>query len=146
WCATSSPTPWRRWSSRRPTSARRPCWSRRRWASSAPAPHPRSRAGATSWPRAAPASRSGRGPSSSPASSWPSPCWRSTSWATGSAISWIPGSLADSEAERTEPMIDLYNAETNQLLGSITEADLQVLVDGLEEESEHDQDYYIDAA
>ena len=43
-------------------------------------------------------------------------------------------------------MIDLYNAETNQLLGSITEADLQVLVDGLEEESPEDQDYYIDAA
>jgi hypothetical protein len=43
-------------------------------------------------------------------------------------------------------MIDLYNAATNQLLGSITEADLQVLVDALEEESTQDQDYYIDAA
>jgi hypothetical protein len=43
-------------------------------------------------------------------------------------------------------MIDLYNAATNQSLGSITEADLQVLVDGLEEESSKDQDYYIDAA
>jgi len=43
-------------------------------------------------------------------------------------------------------MIDLYNVATNQLLGSITEADLQVLVDALEEESEEDQDYYIDAA
>jgi hypothetical protein len=43
-------------------------------------------------------------------------------------------------------MIDLYDAATNQLLGSITEADLQVLVDGLEEESPQDQDYYIDAA
>jgi hypothetical protein len=43
-------------------------------------------------------------------------------------------------------MIDLYNAATNQLLGSITEADLQVLVGGLEEESEQDQDYYIDRA
>jgi hypothetical protein len=43
-------------------------------------------------------------------------------------------------------MIDLYNATTNQLLGSITEADLKVLVDGLEEESEQDQDYYIDKA
>jgi hypothetical protein len=43
-------------------------------------------------------------------------------------------------------MIDLYNAETNQLIGSITEADLQVLVDGMEEESSHDQDYYVDAA
>jgi hypothetical protein len=43
-------------------------------------------------------------------------------------------------------MIDLYNAATNQLIGSITEADLQVLVDGLEEESSQDQDYYIDQA
>jgi hypothetical protein len=43
-------------------------------------------------------------------------------------------------------MIDLYNAQTNQLLGSITEADLQVLIDALEEESADDQDYYIDKA
>ena len=43
-------------------------------------------------------------------------------------------------------MIDLYNATTNQLLGSITEADLQVIIDALEEESEDDQDYYIDQA
>lgn len=43
-------------------------------------------------------------------------------------------------------MIDLYNVATNQLLGSITEADLQVLIDGLEEESAEDQDYYIDQA
>ena len=43
-------------------------------------------------------------------------------------------------------MIDLYNAATNQLLGSITEADLKVLADALEEEGLHDQDYYIDGA
>jgi processive 1,2-diacylglycerol beta-glucosyltransferase len=43
-------------------------------------------------------------------------------------------------------MIDLYNASTNKLLGSITEADRQVLVDRLEEESLQDQDYYIDRA
>jgi hypothetical protein len=43
-------------------------------------------------------------------------------------------------------MIDLYNSETNEKLGSITEADLQVLVDGLEEESAEDQDYFIDEA
>ncbi len=43
-------------------------------------------------------------------------------------------------------MIDLYNASTNQLIGSITQADLQVLVDALEEESAEDQDYYIDQA
>jgi hypothetical protein len=42
-------------------------------------------------------------------------------------------------------MIDLYNAGTNQLLGSITETDLKVLIDRLEEESSKDQDYYIDA-
>jgi hypothetical protein len=43
-------------------------------------------------------------------------------------------------------MIDVYNAATKLLLGSITEADLQVLTDALEEESTEDQDYYIDAA
>ncbi|MCU1383978.1 MAG: Monogalactosyldiacylglycerol synthase [Acidobacteria bacterium] len=43
-------------------------------------------------------------------------------------------------------MIDLYNAATNQLIGSITEADLKVLVDALEEEGINDQDYYIDQA
>jgi hypothetical protein len=43
-------------------------------------------------------------------------------------------------------MIDLYEAANNQLIGSITPADLQVLVDALEEESAQDQDYYIDAA
>ena len=43
-------------------------------------------------------------------------------------------------------MIDLYNKSTDELLGSITEADLQVLTDALDEESSDDEDYYIDAA
>ena len=43
-------------------------------------------------------------------------------------------------------MIDLYNATANQRLGSITESDLKVLVDALEEEGLYDQDYYIDRA
>jgi len=43
-------------------------------------------------------------------------------------------------------MIDLYINDTNQLVGSITDADLQVLIDGLEEESSDDQDYYITPA
>ncbi len=43
-------------------------------------------------------------------------------------------------------MIDLYNATTNLHLGSITEPDLKVLSDALEEESTQDTDYYIDAA
>jgi hypothetical protein len=40
-------------------------------------------------------------------------------------------------------MIDLYNATTNQFIGSVSEADLQVLIDVLEEESSQDTDYYI---
>ena len=43
-------------------------------------------------------------------------------------------------------MIDLYDLATNQLLGSITEADLTVLISKLEEESTTDQDYHISAA
>jgi hypothetical protein len=42
-------------------------------------------------------------------------------------------------------VIDIYDENTNQLIGSITEADLQVLVDALEEESLDDHDYYITA-
>lgn len=43
-------------------------------------------------------------------------------------------------------MIDIYNNETNELVGTVTEADLKVLADHLEEESSEDQDYFIDAA
>ena len=43
-------------------------------------------------------------------------------------------------------MIDLYDNATNVLIGSMTEADLKVLQDALEEESADDQDYYIDQA
>lgn len=43
-------------------------------------------------------------------------------------------------------MIDLYNKATDRKIGSITEADLEVLVDGLEEESAEGQEYYIDTA
>ena len=43
-------------------------------------------------------------------------------------------------------MIDLYNKDTNLLIGSVTDAELQLLTDTLEEESSTDHDYYIDAA
>jgi hypothetical protein len=43
-------------------------------------------------------------------------------------------------------MIDLYNDATGELIGTITEADLKVLTDALEEESTEDRDYYIDRA
>jgi hypothetical protein len=43
-------------------------------------------------------------------------------------------------------MIDLYDSATNVLIGTITEADLQVLMDALEEESADDRDYFIDQA
>lgn len=42
-------------------------------------------------------------------------------------------------------MIDIYNKVTNQFIGSLTETELQVLIDCLEEESLEDRDYYIDA-
>jgi hypothetical protein len=42
-------------------------------------------------------------------------------------------------------VIDIYDNASNLLLGSITEGDLKVLTDALEEESTKDQDYYIDA-
>ena len=43
-------------------------------------------------------------------------------------------------------MIDVYDNATNVLIGTITEADLQVLRAGLVEESDDDRDYYIDQA
>ena len=62
--------------------------------------------------------------------------------------SWRPAwrQAAQAFVRSEETMIDLYNAATNQLLGSITEPDLQVLVDALEEESTQDRDYFVDAA
>jgi hypothetical protein len=41
-------------------------------------------------------------------------------------------------------MIDVYNNDTNELVGTITEADLKVLADHLEEESSEDRDYWIE--
>lgn len=38
----------------------------------------------------------------------------------------------------------LFNRETNQLIGSITDQDFKFLEDALEEESIDDNDYYID--
>jgi hypothetical protein len=43
-------------------------------------------------------------------------------------------------------MINLYNAETGELVGTLTDAELRFLNDNLEEESAEDRDYYISAA
>ena len=43
-------------------------------------------------------------------------------------------------------MIDLYIKGTTELLGSITEAELQYLEDSLEETSDEDRDYFVDQA
>ena len=43
-------------------------------------------------------------------------------------------------------MIDLFNGDTNELIGSITEGELKTLQDALEEESADDHDYFIDSA
>ena len=42
-------------------------------------------------------------------------------------------------------MIKLSDKETGNLIGEISEADLQILIDAFEEEGRTDQDYYIDA-
>ena len=46
----------------------------------------------------------------------------------------------------TQAMIDLFRVSNNQLIGSITPGDLEVLRLALEEESGDDRDYYITAA
>ena len=43
-------------------------------------------------------------------------------------------------------MIELYDAESDTLLGALTDEQFQSLADSLEEESTTDQDYYIDSA
>ncbi len=52
-------------------------------------------------------------------------------------VSWTDGLLEESE------VIQLRDKETGSLLGSISEEDLQFLIDNLEEESEDDTDYYL---
>jgi hypothetical protein len=42
-------------------------------------------------------------------------------------------------------MIQLYDAEDENLLGEISEAQLKLMMDALEEESATDQDYYLTA-
>jgi hypothetical protein len=41
-------------------------------------------------------------------------------------------------------VINLYRVANDQLIGSISAADLEVLIDVLEEESSEDRDYYVD--
>jgi len=43
-------------------------------------------------------------------------------------------------------MIQLFDAERNTPIGTITDAQLRFLIDELEEESATDQDYYINPA
>ena len=43
-------------------------------------------------------------------------------------------------------MVRLYQSESGDLIGTITAAQLQYLVDQLEEQSLDDRDYYIDRA
>ncbi len=43
-------------------------------------------------------------------------------------------------------MIKVYNNATGELLGEITDTELQFLIDELEEESLEDKDYYLNRA
>ena len=43
-------------------------------------------------------------------------------------------------------MIDLYDTATDKMVGTITEADFQLMTDNLEAESPHATDYYFQKA
>jgi hypothetical protein len=43
-------------------------------------------------------------------------------------------------------MADLYDTTSNRHVGSISDEELQFLIDALEEESSSDDDYYVDGA
>lgn len=43
-------------------------------------------------------------------------------------------------------MIDLFDNETDRLLGRITQEQLRLLIDNLEETDASDRDYYLDVA
>ena len=43
----------------------------------------------------------------------------------------------------TKPMVKIFNKDTGEFIGNITETQLQFLIDNLEEEAEDDVDYYI---
>jgi processive 1,2-diacylglycerol beta-glucosyltransferase len=43
-------------------------------------------------------------------------------------------------------MIQLFDKQTDRVLGEISEGELVFLIDQLEEEGMHDRDYYIDAS
>jgi processive 1,2-diacylglycerol beta-glucosyltransferase len=48
--------------------------------------------------------------------------------------------------EDEEGMIDLFDNDTQSLLGQITDSQLRFLVDNLEETDRSDRDYYLDVA
>ena len=58
----------------------------------------------------------------------------------------MPSEFMEDPSGRHTSTVQLYDNETQILLGEITEQQLQFLIDYLEEESGSDQDYYIDRA
>jgi len=55
----------------------------------------------------------------------------------------MSGSVTSADIILFARMIELKNEETGESLGSITEAQLQFLIDHLEVESDEDRDYYL---
>jgi processive 1,2-diacylglycerol beta-glucosyltransferase len=58
----------------------------------------------------------------------------------------MPSEALPDSRQAQSPSIRLYDNETQRQLGEITEAQLQFLLDHLEEESSDDQDYYLNRA
>jgi hypothetical protein len=67
-------------------------------------------------------------------------------WTVSRRVCYDPGvDGRGSESPEEDGMIRILDAESGKELGTITEAQFQVLVDLLEEEAEGDEDYYISA-
>src|SRR5438046_2281171 len=78
----------------------------------------------------------------------------SISWATREAgsrilffcdfpLQFLPRERLKSRKRRRSPMVKLYEKERDRLVAEITEDQFRFLADHLEEESENDQDYYL---
>jgi processive 1,2-diacylglycerol beta-glucosyltransferase len=59
-------------------------------------------------------------------------------------MTWLQAEMPLTDGE--DSMIKIYDEATGTVYGSITETQLQAMINQLEEESREDKDYYINAA
>jgi processive 1,2-diacylglycerol beta-glucosyltransferase len=59
-------------------------------------------------------------------------------------MDWLLAEMPLNDGE--DSMVKIYDESSGRVYGSITDAQLQAMIDQLEEESREDRDYYINAA